>query len=92
MSAIKNQVKGNHYLKFLIIHSVTLASSNAAAAAAEARAFLSIASWIQFTIKKKPLINFALQAFLYYKKVSVTCNFLWWHNLFISYLCMISIL
>jgi hypothetical protein len=40
-----------------------LASSNAAAAAAEARAFLSIASWIQFTInKKKPLIKFAFKS------------------------------
>jgi hypothetical protein len=38
------RTKGNYYLKFLIIHSVALASSKAAAAAAEARAFLCIAS------------------------------------------------
>nr|AFK34585.1 unknown [Medicago truncatula] len=43
--ALHTEQRSENMLKFLIIHSVALASSNAAAAAAEARAFLSIASF-----------------------------------------------
>ena len=43
----KSEIKCNCYLKFLIIHSVALASSNASAAAVEARIFLCIASCIE---------------------------------------------